>query len=91
LQSPKRLIVESYIKILKFEGRLFTLDRCAMCNQVLDKDVALIDKFIPTHSSCSGIEGIDKNLINYLFINDSTIRLSDDIVDRLYLIALKSF
>ena len=91
LQSPKRLIVEAYIKIIKYEGRLFGLDRCVMCNQALNDKIALIDKFMPTHFSCSNLEPIRRSDINYLFDKGSTIKLDDNIIDRLYLIALKSF
>ena len=90
-QSPKRLITEAVIKLLKFEGRLQNINRCAICNQKIEDNPSLINNFMPAHSSCANLEPINKKALEYLFKNNSTIWLDDDIVDRLYLIALKSF
>ena len=90
-QSPKRLIIEAIVKLLRYEGRLRPLNRCVICNQNIENNLSLIDGFLPTHSSCSKLEPIRKEYIEYLFTKDSTIWLDDNIIDSLYLIALKSF
>jgi recombinational DNA repair protein (RecF pathway) len=90
-QSPKRLIIETITKLLNFEGRLQPLNRCAICNGLLNEHITLIDNFMPAHSSCANLEPIKKEYLEYLFKYNSTIWLDDDIVNRLYLIALKSF
>lgn len=90
-QSPKRLIVEAYTKLLNYEGRLQPLDRCTICNQPIEDTIALIDGFLPTHSSCSHTQALKKEYIEHLFKTNSTIWIDDNIIDRLYLIALKSF
>ena len=90
-QSAKRLSIEVLIKILKFEGRLQPLNKCVICNQLIEDNISLIDGFLPTHSSCSSLEAINKNALIKLFNNSTTILLDDNIIDRVYLIALKSF
>jgi len=91
LQSPKRLIVESYIKILKHEGRLQPLDKCLICNQSIDKNIAFVGKFIPAHPSCVNQHPIRKESVEYLLNSFSSIWLNDEEIERLYLIALKGF
>jgi len=90
-QSSKRLTIEAFIKILKYEGRLQPLNRCVICNQAINENISIVDGFLPTHSSCSISEPMNKRAIIELFENSSTILIDDDIIDRLYLIALKSF
>jgi len=90
-QSAKRLTIEFIIKVLKYEGRLQPLNRCAICKQNIENNISLVDGFLPTHSSCSMSEPMNKRAIIELFENSSTILIDDDIIDRLYLIALKSF
>jgi len=90
-QSSKRLIVEAYTKLLNYEGRLQPLNRCSICNQKIEDSLTLLGNFIPAHSSCANSEAIKKEYAEYLFKTNSTIWLDDNIIDRLYLIALKSF
>ena len=90
-QSPKRLIVEAYCKILKNEGRLYEPHRCVICNKSIDKQVALIKSFLPTHSECSNSKGFEKGKILELFSTNSTINLDDEEIDSLIPIILKGF
>jgi recombinational DNA repair protein (RecF pathway) len=90
-QSPKRLIVEAYTKLLSFEGRLQPLNRCVICNQKIEDTISLVGNFMPAHSSCAKVEPIKFSNIEHLFKTNSTIWLDDNAIERLYLIALKSF
>jgi len=90
-QSPKRLIVEVCINILKYEGRLRPLSHCVICNNKVDKEIAFIQGFLPTHPECSKSPGINKKSLVKLLESASTIFLDDTTVENLYLVALKGF
>ena len=90
-QSAKRLIVETYINILKYEGRVLPLSTCVLCKQKIENSISVIDGFLPTHSSCSHTESVEYKAIKRLFEEATTIDLDDNTIDRLYLIALKGF
>ena len=90
-QSPKRVAIEAYCKILAYEGRLNNLNNCVMCNKSLQNEVSLINKFLPTHPSCSKKRGIKKEKIEYLFKNFSTLLLEDDEIKDLIAIVYKGF
>ncbi len=90
-QSPKRLIVESYISILKYEGRIKPLSKCIICKRDIEDNISVIDGFLPTHSNCSNTQTINKKALEKLFLTASSIDLDDNIIESLYLIALKGF
>ena len=89
-QSSYRLIVESFVDILKFEGRLHNIDRCMICSQrIEDENINLIKGFLPTHTHCSNSFLISKKEAEELFKFSSTLNLNDEIVEGLYKIVLK--
>ena len=90
-QSPKRLIVEAYCKILQNEGRLYEPNICVICNKEITDEVALSKSFLPTHTICSHNKGLKKEKISELFKSNSTINLTDEEVDSLIPIILKGF
>jgi len=52
-QSAKRLIVETFLKILHYEGRLQNPNSCVICNAQIEQECSFIKGFLPTHPSCS--------------------------------------
>ncbi len=89
-QNPKRVAVESYIKLLEYEGRLHTKFDCFLCSApILEDEISLIRAFLPTHKECSHNFGIKKEALNELFKKKSTLFLNDDEVDRLWYILLE--
>ena len=90
-QSPKRLIIEVCINILKYEGRLQPPNHCVICNNSIEEDVAFLKGFLPTHPECSKAPMNNKKQIVHLFKSGSTILLDDKNIEQLYLIALKGF
>ncbi len=90
-QSSKRLVIEAFINILKFEGRLYDLSKCFICGSFIDSDISLIKGFIPVHSFCSNSKAFKKQEIEKLFSSSSTLFLDDDSVDILFNIAIKGF
>ncbi len=89
-QNPKRVAIESYVKLLEHEGRLHIELICFLCSiEINDSQISLIRAYLPTHKECSHTLSIDKNALEELFINKSSIFLNDKEVDRLWLILLE--
>lgn len=85
LQNPKRLFLESYVKILEFEGRLPNLDFCFLCDgKILDRKVALARAFLPAHERCLNKVGFEILEISEFLNLASTINLENSEVDALY-------
>lgn len=89
LQNPKRVAIESYIILLEYEGRLHKEPECFLCSTIIEDDVSLLRAFLPSHKSCSNRYGIKKESFNELMQNKSTLFLSDEEVDRLWLVLLE--
>ena len=89
-QNPKRVAIESYVKLLEYEGRLHTQMRCFLCGiDIEDEEISLIRAYLPTHKECSHTLSIDKGALKELFLHKSTLFLSDKEVDRLWYILLE--
>ena len=89
-QNPKRVAIESYVKLLEHEGRLHTEMFCFLCtNEIKDKKISLIRAYLPTHKRCSHTLDIDKKALDELYTNKSSIFLNDTEVDRLWYILLE--
>jgi recombinational DNA repair protein (RecF pathway) len=89
-QNPKRVAIESYVKLLENEGRLHKTLNCFLCSlPIEDKEVSLVRAFLPTHNACSHTLGINKEALIELFKNKSSIFLNDKEVDRLWYILLE--
>ena len=90
-QNSRRLIVETFTNILKYEGRINNLSKCVICGSKIENELSLIKGFMPTHPFCSHSVAVDKNSIENLFGTSSTLMLNDDTVEVLSEIALKGF
>ncbi|MCK9473494.1 recombination protein RecO [Sulfurimonas sp.] len=90
IQNPKRVAVESYIKLLEHEGRLHKESVCFLCAApIIGDEISLIRAFLPTHKSCTHTFGIKKDSFEELFENKSTLFLSDREIDRLWYLLLE--
>jgi len=89
-QNPKRVAIEAYVKLLENEGRLHKELTCFLCSlKIEDKEISLIRAFLPTHKECSHTLSIDKDALHELFVNKSSLFLSDKEVDRLWYVLLE--
>lgn len=88
-QNPKRVAVESYVKLLEYEGRLHTELECFLCSLPIAEDVSLIRAYLPTHKECTHTFSIKPDAFHELFENKSTMFLSDKEVDMLWLVLLE--
>lgn len=88
-QNPKRVAIESYVKILEHEGRLHKELHCFLCSAPIQDDISLIRAYLPTHETCSHTLAIDRTALIELFEKKSSLFLSDKEVDRLWNILLE--
>lgn len=89
-QNPKRVAIEAYVKLLEHEGRLHTEHICFLCScEIEDKDISLLRAYLPTHQRCSHTQPINKDALNELFVNKSSLFLDDKEVDRLWHLLLQ--
>ena len=88
-QNPKRVAIESYVKILKHEGRLHTENICFLCANPIEGSVSFIRAFLPTHFNCTHTLSINKDALHELFYKQSSLFLNDKEVDRLWDVLLE--
>ncbi len=90
-QNPKRIAIESYVKLLSFEGRLHTEMNCFFCEQTIENDISLIRAFLPAHAQCILAIPIDIKAIQELFTTGSSLFLTDKEVEMLWHVLLEGF
>ncbi|MBU1658790.1 recombination protein RecO [bacterium] len=84
-QNPKRVAIESYVKLLHHEGRLHNEFNCFLCSkQIMEDEISIIRAFLPTHKECSHTLSINKHALEELFENKSSLFLDDKEVNRLW-------
>jgi len=83
-QNPKRVAIESYVKLLEHEGRLHKELYCFLCSKKITGDVSLLRAFLPTHYNCTYTLGIHQEGLTELYENKSSLFLSDKEIDRLW-------
>ncbi|MDQ1263761.1 MAG: Recombination protein RecO [Campylobacterota bacterium] len=88
-QNPKRVALESYVKLLEHEGRLHSQLECFFCSKKIDEDISLLRAFLPAHKECSATSSIKKVAFYELVENKSTLFLSDEEVDKLWYVLLE--
>jgi recombination protein O len=67
-QNPKRVAIESYVKLLENEGRLHTELNCFLCSlPIQEKEISIIRAFLPTHKACSHTLGISDKEVERLW------------------------
>ncbi|WP_419770206.1 MAG: recombination protein RecO [Candidatus Marinarcus sp.] len=88
-QNPKRAIIESYIKLLDYEGRLHKEYECLLCEQKIEHEISLVRSFLPTHPSCSYSKKFKMTQIEELFGEYSLLNFEDDEVEYIWNILLQ--
>ncbi|WP_257906186.1 putative RecO family recombination protein [Campylobacter lari] len=90
-QDCKRVIVDAYLKILNFEGRLHKSFVCFYCDEYIQKNVVLVRAFLPAHKKCAfGYEFQAKDLAK-LYEKFNSSHFSDEYIDNLYKIIKEGF
>ncbi len=83
-RESKRLLIESYIKLLEKEGRLHKENVCFLCEEKIKDKIALARAFLPSHEKCVMSEGFEKEKLNLLFNEKKTLLFDDFEIERLW-------
>ena len=89
MRNPKRIAIESYVKLLEHEGRLHSEKTCFLCSKPIQEDISLIRAFLPTHHYCSKTMPIRTQALDELYTNKSTLFLNEREVERLWMVLLE--
>lgn len=90
-RDSKRLLVESYVKLLEKEGRLHKEHKCFLCEREIKDKVALARAFLPAHERCVMSEGFEKEKLNLLFSEKKSLLLDDNEIQKLWSIVNLGF
>ena len=90
-QNPKRVVIEGYLEILEFEGRLHKDFICFICDKSIDTSLTLKRAFLPAHKECIFGTLFTKRSVAKMFDTKSTIELDDKSVEALWEIMLEGF
>lgn len=88
-QDPKRAIIESYVKLCEFEGRLHNEYECLLCEEKITQNISLVRGFLPTHSQCSYSKRLHIAQVKKLFEEKNSIDFSDAECEYLWNIILQ--
>ena len=88
-QNPKRIICDSFVSILNYEGRVHTEDYCYICEEPLIGSISLMRAFIPTHSYCISGVSINKEKFFEFLKSGSSINYEDDEIELLYSVVMR--
>lgn len=90
-QNPKRVVIESYLQILEYEGRLHDDFVCFICDHIVEENVVLARSFLPAHKVCVFGDTLPKEKIQTLFSDKSTLYLEDNEVENLWQLLQEGF
>lgn len=88
-QNPKRIAIESYVKLLAFEGRLHTQMECFLCASPINEDPSLVRAFLPTHRRCSFAKTVSKEKLLKFFKSKQSFMLDDNELETYYELMLE--
>jgi len=88
-QNPKRIVCESYITLLEYEGRLYPEENCFICEQRIEEDIALMQAFRPAHPVCIYSPALPTKKILDFFQSKKTVFFEDYEVEYLYDVVMK--
>ena len=88
-QNIKRAIIECYVKICEYEGRLDTNFECLLCDKPILDDISVVRSFVPTHPHCSYSRNFKLKNIQELFYKKSLINFDESKVNTLWNILLQ--
>lgn len=90
-QNPKRIAIESYVRLLAFEGRLHQEMICFFCEEEITKEITLIRAFLPSHAECLHALPINIDAIKELFESGSSLFLNDKEIEIIWHVLLEGF
>ncbi len=90
-QNPKRVLIEAYLELLEYEGRLHDDFKCFICDKNIEKKLVLKRSFLTAHESCLIGKKMDIDTIKELFKTKKTLLLENTEIENLWEILLEGF
>lgn len=90
-QNPRRVAIESYLKLLEFEGRLHKEFVCFNCEEKIQGNPSLIRGFLMAHKECVYTNDFNREYIKDMLEKKSIIYFDDDAVEKLWRIIQEGF
>lgn len=90
-QNPKRVAIESYVRLLAHEGRLHREFNCFFCDLEVKDEISLIRAFLPAHQYCSHTLAISEKGLRWLYDYGSSLFLEDREIERLWYLLNEGF
>jgi len=90
-QNPKRVVCDSYLKILEFEGRLHFDEYCFICEEKIEDEVSLMQAYRMAHPHCIYTSALPTKKLFDTFKLKKTLLMDDDEIEYMYTIAMKGF
>ncbi len=88
-QNAKRVGIETYIALLKHEGRLHQEMNCFFCDEPIADNISLIRAFLPAHKQCAHTLSVPKRALLDLYTSQSSLFLDDSDIDKLWDVMLQ--
>lgn len=89
LQNTKRAIIEKYVELLEYEGRLHADLCCLICEDKISTNTVLLRSFLVAHQRCTTKSGFELFKIQELFESKSTFLFDNQEIDELWDILLE--
>ncbi len=83
-QHPKRAIIEHYVELLEYEGRLHKDWSCFVCEEKIQDDPTLVRALLPAHTYCIPTDPFSQRAIAFLFEYKDSQYLEDEEIERLW-------
>lgn len=83
-QNSKRVIVDAYLKILEFEGRLHKEFLCFVCEEKIQNPITLVRAFLSSHSTCALGYEFQKEKLEHFYESKNCAIFSDEEIQDLY-------
>jgi hypothetical protein len=83
-RESKRLLIESYVKLLEKEGRLHKEKICFLCEGEIEGKTALARAFLPAHEKCVMSGGFEREKIELLFNEKKSLLFDDEEIQKLW-------
>lgn len=92
-QNALRVLIESYVALLAYEGRLLRQeqDRCFLCDGVLDSHIAIAQSFLFAHPHCVNGATMQKNLALEFLRTQKSLHLEESEVEKLWKVLCLGF
>lgn len=83
-QNSIRVIVDFYVKLLEFEGRLNRNFVCFSCDEIIKSDITLLRAFLPSHQKCAYGYSFDREKILEFYENKNSSVFCDNDIKKIY-------